>query len=44
VAFSQSSSFDVTVAIIEGHGQHIENDRLMTWTLYIEKCFEASNI
>jgi hypothetical protein len=38
VAFSRSSSFDnVAVANIEGHRQRIENDRLISQTLYIEK-------
>ena len=42
VAFSRIYSFDnITVAIIECHRHRIENDRLMTSKLYIEKCWKV---
>ena len=38
LACSRSSSFDnVAVAIFEGHRHRVENDRLISQTLYIEK-------
>ena len=42
VAFSQTSPFDsVAVAIIEGHRQRIENDRLITSNIVYRKVLES---